>query len=237
MEHSKRLAHLIGQRFGRLTVKEVYKKELGANSARALCGCDCGTIRTFETHSLHRGASQSCGCVTVERMTGNTIHKTHGEGDWRHGKRTPEYTIWLDMRWRCQPTNEATRKDYFEKGVRVCERWNSYENFLADMGRKTGPKYEIDRYPNENGNYEPGNCRWATEKEQTRNRRTTPYTYFDGEYLTLAEIAERLHLPYIKIWMRTVPVEWDSPEDEQVVQDEIHRKKMVPAPLTASATS
>lgn len=215
MEASKRLAHLIGQPFGRWLVREIYKKEPGASSAMALCECQCEakTRRLMEVHGLNRGNTKSCGCVTVERMKAQKIRKTHGEGDWRNGKRTPEYMIWLDMKWRCSPKNKSARKLYFKRGIRVCERWMKYENFLEDMGRKPTPKHEIDRRDNDLG-YFKDNCRWATEREQSLNRRDAHFVYLDGEIVPLSVAAEKLGLPYLWIYRRTEPIEFDSEADK-----------------------
>lgn len=94
----------------------------------------------------------------------------HGEG--RHGQRTPEYEAWLDMRWRCSTPSYKQWKDYGGRGITVCDRWLVYSNFLADVGRRPSPLLTLDRIAND-GNYEPGNVRWATRHEQQMNRRVS----------------------------------------------------------------
>lgn len=105
---------------------------------------------------------------------------------------TPEYRAWQTMRLRCTvPTNPAY-KDYGGRGIKVCARWlESPAAFVADMGPKPSPAHELDRYPNNDGDYEPGNCRWALRKDNCRNRRSSRVIECDGEALTLIEWAER----------------------------------------------
>lgn len=118
-------------------------------------------------------------------------------GKPKHGlSYTSEYRAWQTMRLRCtEPTNPAYAS-YGGRGITVCERWlNSPSNFLADMGPKPSPAHELDRYPDNNGNYEPGNCRWATRAENDRNRRSNRLLTFRGETQALAEWCERMKLP------------------------------------------
>lgn len=106
-------------------------------------------------------------------------------GKIKHSRRyTPEYVAWEHMKQRCNNKKHPAFHHYGGRGITVCERWaNSFENFFDDMGERPSPKHSLDRYPNNDGNYEPSNCRWATDKEQVNNRRlTTPIT-FKGETL------------------------------------------------------
>lgn len=115
-----------------------------------------------------------------------------GHGYYANGGPTPEYQALVSLIARCEDQKNKRYKDYGGRGVTVCERWrNSPQAFLADVGQRPSPKHSLDRYPNVNGNYEPGNVRWATSKEQNRNMRTNRLVTAFGETLCLAEWAER----------------------------------------------
>lgn len=123
--------------------------------------CECGSVCEAEAAAVLSGKTRSCGCSSNSWRTGRP--PVHGE----HG--SPEYRAWQGMLSRVSPTAKS-RHYYFERGISVCERWGSFENFLADMGRKPSPRHSLDRIDNA-GNYGPGNCRWATPAQQNSNRR------------------------------------------------------------------
>jgi hypothetical protein len=104
--------------------------------------------------------------------------------------KTPEYKPWESMRARCNNPNRPCYDRYGGRGIKVCERWNDFSNFLEDVGPRPSPQHSLDRYPNVNGNYEPGNVRWATPKEQARNRRNNHFLTFNEETHTIAEWEE-----------------------------------------------
>ena len=150
-----------GQVFGRLTVKEVVKK--GRNTVWR-CQCECGTVVTVEVSSLRQGTTKSCGCLQRETIAKLT---------YRHGKASnpgPTYTTWKTMRRRCLTPTNAMYRYYGGRGITVCERWNDFANFLADMGEKP-PGLTIERLDNDRG-YEPANCIWTDTRTQNRNKRT-----------------------------------------------------------------
>lgn len=154
--------NLIGLQFGRLTVVARAENSKSLNS-RWVCLCECGGEKVAERSNLRRGHVSNCGCLAG--------HPTHGESNWKNDGRTKEYRAWLAMRERCNDPNHISYCYHGGRGITVCDQWlESFENFLADVGRAPSPEYSIDRR-DVNGNYEPGNVRWATRSEQRRNRR------------------------------------------------------------------
>lgn len=129
-------------------------------------------------------------------MKGNFKH-----GSARKGAKTAEYRIWCAMRERCSSPKHIEYARYGGRGIRVCERWDSFENFLADMGRRPSLEHSIER-DDTNGHYEPDNCRWATRSEQARNKRTSIVLTHNGETHHVLEWAKKLHLSINTIRMR-----------------------------------
>ena len=129
-----------------------------------LCLCQCGTEKVISYCALMSGRVKSCGCLRKEQN--KTLGLVHGESN-----KSKEWTAWSNMKSRCYDKNRDDYKDYGGRGITVCESWrNSYAAFLLVMGRAPSSKHSLDRINNE-GNYEPGNCKWATWKEQANNRR------------------------------------------------------------------
>lgn len=158
---------LIGQRFGRLVVvKRVANNKRG--QARWLCKCDCGQSCERNSYNLRAGVTKSCGCLRKEMgATLGRSTRTHGHAS----SRSLTYNTWTKMKDRCNNPKHTKWRLYGGRGITVCDRWmNSFEDFLADMGERP-PGMSIDRYPDKDGNYEPGNCRWATLEQQNQNRR------------------------------------------------------------------
>lgn len=173
-----------GMRFGKLVLLyKIYQPTKAKGSvSHAVCLCDCGVVKKIITTTLGANQNKSCGCAS--RADNAAAHKTHGH----HG--TSNYRRWRAMISRCSNPNVPEYKDYGGRGISVCERWMKYENFLADMGVPE-PGMTIDRWPNNNGNYEPGNCRWATKKEQSRNTRKTRFIEIDGSRMAMVDAAAR----------------------------------------------
>jgi hypothetical protein len=117
-------------------------------------------------------------------------------------KSSPERTAWMNMRKRCFNPKNPEYKNYGGRGITVCDRWLSFEAFLEDMGERPSSKHTLDRYPDNNGNYEPGNCAWRTQKEQMQNRRVNHWITFDGRTQTISAWAEETGFTPGKIWNR-----------------------------------
>ncbi len=166
--------NLTGQRFGQLTVKALAPKR-GRRTAW-FCECDCGTVTQVMTLSLRSKVrpTRSCGClIAINTRKVNTIHG---------GRRTPEYRCWSGLITRCTNPRAKDYPRYGGRGITVCDRWRtSFEHFYADMGRRPSPRMSIDRYPNNDGHYEPSNCRWATSQQQARNRRRPQRKHADKQ--------------------------------------------------------
>ena len=164
---------MIGKTFQRLYVVSQAPSKNGRRMW--CCKCVCGNTTTVATSKLRNGHTQSCGCLQRERasVVGKQTVKYARAAILIHGRASndPTYVTWKKMRQRCQDLNAHNYKYYGGRGIKICERWlESFENFLTDMGERPEGK-TLDRYPNNNGDYEPGNCRWATQCEQVRNSR------------------------------------------------------------------
>ena len=159
----------VGVKFGRLSAIEKINKNW---KVKYRCICDCGNEVIIASSNLTSGNSRSCGCLASEqaseRLIGHTYSLTHGHT--RNYNKTKEYIAWTSMKDRCYNTNRHNYHRYGGRGIKVCERWlNSFEEFLEDVGKSPGDEYSIDRKDND-GNYEPGNVRWATVEEQSMSR-------------------------------------------------------------------
>lgn len=151
---------LSGHRFGRLHVVRFDQPSSGGRSTFA-CLCDCGNSIVVKAGNLVRGSTRSCGCLRREKSAERK--RTHGQ------TRSPTYLTWVSMLQRCENPEAKGYEYYGGRGVTVCEAWHSYENFVADMGQR--PKGRTLDRENPYGNYERGNCRWATPAEQAANKR------------------------------------------------------------------
>ena len=152
---------MLSQQFGRLTVVARVKGQLWQ------CLCSCGNTVTAYGSSLR--SRTSCGCAKKEHQLSGNARRRHGH--YINRRPTPERRAYSHMLPRCYNNNFPRYRDWGGRGIVVCDRWReSFDNFIADMGFKPSPKHSLDRIDN-NGNYEPSNCRWATPSEQQRNKR------------------------------------------------------------------
>lgn len=173
----------IGRKFGRGTVIaeiEPYISPKGAKHRQGVLQCSCGKEYKASFCVLVSGRVISCGCFQLERVT------THGHCKNHECSRT--YLAWQSMKSRCTDPNNKHFHNYGGRGISVCEHWQQFENFIADMG-ECPPSLEIDRIDN-NGNYEPGNCRWATEAQQHRNQRSNRVFTVRGMTACLSDLVK-----------------------------------------------
>lgn len=171
---------LAGQRFERLLVIE---KAPSTTVTRWHCVCNCGESRVVATFNLIKGRAKSCGCLQKEITSRrSTTHGLTKSGAWKS---------WRAMWSRCTVVTNGSYPNYGGRGIAVCDRWKSFENFYADMGDRPAGM-TLDRHPHADGNYEPGNCRWAGKEAQDTNKRTNVYVTWNGRTLTYSQWAIEL---------------------------------------------
>lgn len=197
-----KLVNIVGRKFGKLTVVESLGRITKPGTKRPAhyvrCRCDCGGI--IETHisSVQRGSTTSCGC--------NKSHYAFGtpSGMSRHGRsRTPEYAAWIAIRRRCCDPTYKSYEDYGGRGVTMYDGWvHDFQAFLDYVGERPSPDHSIDRFPDNNGPYAPGNVRWANRSEQCRNRRSSKLLTMNGVSKTMIEWAEEFGIPYLMMKSR-----------------------------------
>ena len=178
---------MIGRKFGRLTVLEragTYVSPSGQKAPTVRARCDCGSEVVTVAHHLRTGRTKSCGCLKLENAS--KVNWKHGHA--RAGKVRPEHRIWLAMIRRCTEPSDPAFDNYGGRGIKVCDRWSTYENFYADMGDRPHG-LTLDRRDN-NGDYCPENCRWATKAEQAANRRTSILVEYNGEVMCAKHAAK-----------------------------------------------
>ncbi len=183
---------LTGQRFGRLVVLEREPSHVTPSGQRKtvwLCRCDCGNLVKVKTQELRRGKTKSCGCYRLEFL--EQCRTKH------HGAKTRLYNIYNKMKRRCENPNDAAYKDYGGRGITVCEEWKNDFTVFREWALLNGydDSLSIDRIDNSKG-YCPENCRWATSKQQSNNRRSNLYILYNGEVHTLSEWSDILGIKY-----------------------------------------
>lgn len=187
----------IGKRYGRLIVVSFshYHKTKYAKVRYYNFSCDCGNSATVDIKCARSGNTKSCGCLVGER---------HGES-----ASGVEYNAWLYMRTRCLNKNREDWNLYGGRGVKICQRWlDSFSDFLSDVGRRPSPRHSLDRWPDVNGNYEPGNVRWASPEQQANNKRNNRSITFNGETLNLSQWARKIGVSHKTIAYRLSQSNW-----------------------------
>lgn len=169
--------NLAGVRFGRLVVSARSGVDCSGKNSLWECVCDCGNVCDVSRVHLVQRETGSCGCLRFNRTKGLDLRKAH-----------PLYTIWCNMRTRCRSKSSSAFKRYGGRGVKVCDRWMDFEKFVEDMGDRPSMEHSIDRIDN-NGDYEPGNCRWATSHAQTRNYSRNVVITIGGESRVMSDWA------------------------------------------------
>ena len=178
-----------GKRYGILSIVREVEPRVGNGwkKRRVECLCDCGNLKEIVLESLQVGDHASCGCVKKERA--RNFKLSHGQAT---GMKTPAYRAWVNMWSRVQGMRPIWKERYTDRGITVCERWERFENFFEDVGDKpSDPTLSFDRIDND-GNYEPGNVRWATKLEQSNNTCRTIKLSYMGRTLSVSEWALEL---------------------------------------------
>lgn len=171
------------KRFGKFTVLAIASKNKSGDLTW-LCKCDCGNEKVIVGTCLRNGSSKSCGCLCKEKN--RKIQTKHGK------RKTRIYGIWAGMKQRCLNPSNQKYKNYGGRGIEICNRWMNFENFYKDMGDPP-IDYSIDRIDND-GNYEPSNCKWSTNIEQSNNTTTNRVIEFYGLKLTIAQWSRMINI-------------------------------------------
>lgn len=185
-----------GTKFNMLEFVEKRKsiKDGKVTKSVGLFKCDCGLEKEYRILDVKNGHTKSCGCI---RKTCNIKH-----GQTINRNISKEYTAWQNMKERCMNVNKEEYVNYGGRGIKVCDRWlESFSNFYEDMGEAYDESYSLDRIDN-NGNYSPENCRWASKKEQSLNTRSNVRINYNSENLTIREWAEKTKIPVSTITYR-----------------------------------
>lgn len=187
-----KLIDMTGKKFGRLTVTSRGENRNSRKDSYWNCICDCGNEAIVSGYKLRTGHTQSCGCLHSEVCA--DMLRTHGYSD------TPTHVSWRSMIQRCTDPNSTSYPNYGGRGIAICERWLTFENFLEDMGIRPDD-CTLDRI-DANGNYEPNNCKWSTISEQNNNTRGNRMVEVNNELVSMAEASRLTGVPYHVLFRR-----------------------------------
>jgi len=189
-------AEMVGRRFGKLVVLSLVESTRERGQRYWICRCDCGYEKAIQGHSLRSGNTKSCG---VSEQCVRTFKHGHSSTTLL----SPTYHSWMGMKGRCRQGWREGAKNYIGRGITYDQRWEKFENFLADMGERPPECDSIDRRDNDKG-YSKENCRWATWTEQARNRRNSKTFTYEGRTLPIAEWAEECGISYVAAYKRII---------------------------------
>lgn len=193
----KIVSDITGKIFGRWTVLRFSRRAEIGWSKFWVCRCECGIQREVIGGNLKSGFTKSCGCLKKEMREKRITH-----GFSRRNSTRTEYRIWGNIRQRCLNPNNPKFHDYGGRGIKVCDRWEkSFEEFFKDMGKRPSKELTVGRMDND-GNYEPSNCRWETSPQQVRNKRNNVLLTYKGETLCRHEMAAKYGLRYFTLRTR-----------------------------------
>lgn len=180
MKIGRPIDDIVGKKFNKLTVLKWHS--MNGEQSMWLCLCDCGNEKVVRGARMKEGVTTSCGCHRKNRLI-------------KHGLSTSnEYTIWWDIKRRCEDTSRKYYSRYGGRGITICERWQSFENFVEDMGMRPSKKHSIDRIDNDKG-YCKENCRWTDSVTQANNRRGNRRFTYNGKDLTVSQWERELNMP------------------------------------------
>lgn len=200
-----RYIDLIGKRFGRLTIiRKAPNDKWGG--FRWSCVCDCGVEKIVHAYNLKRGATKSCGCLHAEEMRQRLTKHAHAIT----GSKSNIYCVWQQMTQRCINHNHQYYHNYGGRGIKICQRWRKFKNFIEDMGEPPTKKHSIDRIDND-GNYCKSNCRWATKKQQNRNSRRNHLVTYKNKTQCISAWAEETGISATVIRWR-LKYNWSTPK-------------------------
>lgn len=206
-----KIIDLTGVRFGSLTAEKVTR--VSGEKPVWLCACDCGGSATATNSELNRGRKKGCPVCTKNNARAGLGVKGSACVNYKHGgasrgENTKEYKTWASMRRRCELPSQRSYKHYGGRGITVCPEWtHDFEAFVRCVGMAPSEKHTLDRI-DPNGNYEPGNVRWATMAEQSVNRTNNDYIEYRGERLALSQWADRFGIKYQTLWARIHVYKW-----------------------------